>query len=78
MSAVKWNQEDHFFRYYIDDEYVKHPGYNEVGETNDIIILYPQAVPNSNNKDGCWDVYGFTGSNYGKYSWFSGTVFEGI
>ncbi|VDI07269.1 Hypothetical predicted protein [Mytilus galloprovincialis] len=51
-------------RHYIDDVYVKHTGYNEVGEVNNIIILYPQAVPNSKNADGCWDMYGFTGQNY--------------
>ncbi|XP_063400207.1 poly(3-hydroxybutyrate) depolymerase-like [Mytilus trossulus] len=51
-------------RHYIDDVYVKHTGYNEVGELNNIIILYPQAVPNSKNADGCWDMYGFTGQNY--------------
>ncbi|CAC5416591.1 unnamed protein product [Mytilus coruscus] len=51
-------------RYYIDEVYVKHTGYNEIGELNNIIILYPQAVPNSKNADGCWDMYGFTGPNY--------------
>ncbi|CAC5416589.1 unnamed protein product [Mytilus coruscus] len=55
-------------RYYIDDVYVKHTGYNEIGELNNIIILYPQAVPNSKNADGCWDMYGFTGPNYASVS----------
>ena len=50
----------------IDDEYVKHGGYNEVGELNNIIILYPQAIVIGTNPLGCWDWWGYTGTLYGK------------
>lgn len=45
----------------IEEKFARHTGYNEVGELNDIIILYPQIVPNDVNLHGCWDWYGFTG-----------------
>lgn len=45
----------------LEEEFARNTGYNEVGELNDIIILYPQIVPNEVNLPGCWDWYGFTG-----------------
>jgi len=50
----------------IGDKYVRHAGYNEVGELNDIIIIYPQATPTPVNPQGCWDWWGYTGAMYGK------------
>jgi hypothetical protein len=41
-------------------------GYNQVGEANNIIILYPQAISVSVNPYGCWDWWGYTVSFYGK------------
>ena len=42
-------------------------GYNEVADTNGIIVLYPQinstVLPMSNPK-GCWDWWGYTTPNY--------------
>ncbi|KAL4233458.1 hypothetical protein ACF0H5_008139 [Mactra antiquata] len=54
-----------FFHYSstIGDKYVRHGGYNEVGELNDIIILYPQAIKEilyPVNPHGCWDWWGYT------------------
>jgi len=43
---------------FIDDEYVSNAGYNEVGELNDIIIIYPQAIRSlliPSNPNGCFD-----------------------
>lgn len=54
-------------RHYINEDYVRHGGYNEVGELNDIIILYPQVVPIPLNPYGCWDGYGYTGAMFGKF-----------
>ena len=53
-------------RHYINEDYVRHGGYNEVGELNDVIILYPQVVPTALNPFGCWDGYGYTGVWFGK------------
>jgi len=39
-------------------------GYNEWAESNNIIILYPQAQENNLNPYGCWDWWGYTGTVY--------------
>ena len=56
-----------YFRFYIGDKYVQYAGYNEIGELNNIIIVYPQAVASSIllNLNGCWDWWGYTGTYYG-------------
>ncbi|MBI1208157.1 MAG: hypothetical protein GC191_12835 [Azospirillum sp.] len=61
----------------IGDQFYTRSGYNEWGEANNIVILYPQAVntiaPLSLvpwnfqlllNPNGCWDWWGYTGSRY--------------
>lgn len=47
-------------RYTLGDEVARNTGYNEVGELNNIIILYPQAVNILVNPMGCWDWWGYT------------------
>ncbi len=39
-------------------------GYNEWAEANDIIVLYPQAMSNVLNPEGCWDWWGYSGLNF--------------
>ncbi|KAK6188603.1 hypothetical protein SNE40_004746 [Patella caerulea] len=51
-------------RLMVGGVYVNHAGYNEVGELNNIIILYPQAISTLSNLQGCWDWFGYTGSQY--------------
>lgn len=54
----------------IGDKFYTLAGYNEWAEANDIIILYPQAVPAGSwyypwpNPRGCWDWWGYTGSEF--------------
>jgi hypothetical protein len=46
---------------------VKESGLNERADTNDTIVLYPQATapPASlTNPEGCWDWWGYTGADY--------------
>ncbi|XP_038066214.1 uncharacterized protein LOC119736247 [Patiria miniata] len=52
----------------IGDDFYTKTGYNEVGELNNIIILYPQALINTwlVNPLGCWDWWGYKDSDYGK------------
>ena len=43
-------------------------GYNELADTNDIIVLYPQVQPSSGffspfNPKGCWDFWGYSSVN---------------
>jgi len=48
----------------IKMDYVEKTGYNTWAETNDIIILYPQAMTTTLNPEGCWDWWGYTGIEY--------------
>jgi poly(3-hydroxybutyrate) depolymerase len=48
----------------IQDTYVRHAGYNRWAETNNIIVLYPQAKHASANPEGCWDWWGYSGPDY--------------
>jgi len=49
----------------IQLQYVQDAGYNRWAESNNIIILYPQAVRSElTNPEGCWDWWGYTDSNY--------------
>jgi poly(3-hydroxybutyrate) depolymerase len=44
----------------IDDKFVKHAGYNQWADTNDMIVLYPQTVPKpGSNPNGCWNWFDF-------------------
>jgi len=55
-------------RWHLGDVFARNAGYNEVGELNNIIIIYPQATPtNATNPYGCWDWWGYTVSYYGTY-----------
>jgi hypothetical protein len=58
----------------ITDKYVKNTGYNRWADTNNIIVVYPQAVSTSTmpigggafvpNMNGCWDWIGWYGTDF--------------
>jgi hypothetical protein len=50
----------------IQTTFITKSGYNTWAESNKIVVIYPQAVKNMllNNPNGCWDWWGYTGSNY--------------
>lgn len=48
----------------IGDQFIKHSGFNEYAEANDIMILYPQTLIHLANFQGCWDFTGYTGMSY--------------
>jgi hypothetical protein len=56
----------------IGDRYIRHAGYNEWADTNQLIILYPQTIVGNPFTDfgtplnpfGCWDWWGYTNFNY--------------
>jgi len=59
FHAIRWN---------LGEVFVRNTGYNEVGELNNIIILYPQVTATDIiNPLGCWDIWGFASTYYGKY-----------
>jgi len=48
----------------IGNTFYTQTGYNEIAETNSLIILYPQALKTELNPKGCWDWWGITGPDY--------------
>lgn len=52
---------------YIGNTFVQQAGINEWADTNNILVLYPQAIASPaqpRNPEGCWDWWGYTGANY--------------
>ena len=50
---------------YIDDAIIVHSGFNEWAESNDIVIVYPQAARHHPlNYGACWDAKGMFDSYY--------------
>ncbi len=48
----------------VGETFVRETGYNDWAETNRLIILYPQIKKSLVNPNGCWDWWGYTGSDY--------------
>jgi poly(3-hydroxybutyrate) depolymerase len=49
----------------VGDEFVKHTGFARWADANGIVVLFPQvASGNLSNPQGCWDWWGYTGSDY--------------
>jgi poly(3-hydroxybutyrate) depolymerase len=47
----------------IGDNYYTGTGYNEIADTNKIIVLYPQTTTSDSNPKGCWDFWGYSGED---------------
>ncbi|MGB0732257.1 MAG: poly(3-hydroxybutyrate) depolymerase, partial [Pontibacterium sp.] len=52
-------------------EYVTETGYNNVADTNNIIVLYPQAKKSALNPKGCWDFWGYSNNNLPPFTYFT-------
>ncbi len=50
----------------VDDQFVRHAGYNRWAESNRIVVLYPQTGSTSTN--GCWDWWGYDSIDYARKS----------
>lgn len=51
----------------IGNDYYTTTGYNELADTNHIIVLYPQTEPSQImplNPKGCWDWWGYSGNHF--------------
>ena len=50
----------------IGDQFFSKTGYNNWAESNNIVVLYPQATANAliGNPKGCWDWWGYSGSAF--------------
>jgi hypothetical protein len=55
----------------IGDRYVRETGYNEIADTNRIIVLYPQVEKSAKNPLGCWDFWGYTSDDPSNPDFFS-------
>jgi len=55
---------DHGHEPPFGDRYVTRTGYNEIADSNDIVVLYPQVEgvddEDVQNPDGCWDWWGYS------------------
>ncbi|MBK4735978.1 extracellular catalytic domain type 2 short-chain-length polyhydroxyalkanoate depolymerase [Noviherbaspirillum pedocola] len=52
----------------IGNAFITNSGLNEYADTNQLIVIYPQTIASSYstsyNPNGCWDWWGYTGTNY--------------
>lgn len=46
------------------DEFLHESGYTHWAGGNRIVVLFPQVKPSRSNPRGCWDFWGFTGSQW--------------
>jgi hypothetical protein len=44
--------------------FMQYSGFSEWAEGSSIVLLFPQAIVTDLNPDGCWDWWGFSGTNY--------------
>lgn len=48
----------------VGNIFVKWNGLNDWAESNNIIVIYPQIISSFVNPQGCWDFWGYTGTNF--------------
>ncbi|NEX60739.1 extracellular catalytic domain type 2 short-chain-length polyhydroxyalkanoate depolymerase [Noviherbaspirillum galbum] len=48
----------------VGSAFYRNTGYNKWADTNNIIVLYPQANVTSANPNGCWDWWGYDDVNF--------------
>jgi poly(3-hydroxybutyrate) depolymerase len=48
----------------VGDAFVEQTGFARLADTNRLVVLFPQTVATGNNPQGCWDWWGYTGSNF--------------
>ncbi|KAL0487206.1 feruloyl esterase B [Acrasis kona] len=48
----------------VGEQFFRDTGLNEYAESNDLVILYPQAHSSKLNPNGCWDWWGYSGPQY--------------
>jgi hypothetical protein len=57
------------------NRYFTTTGYNQIADSNDIIVLYPQAQGTdgngTQNPDGCWDWWGYTSESTSRPDYYS-------
>ena len=58
--------------------FIEHSGLNEWAESNNIVVLYPQATSNvlAENPNACFDWWGYAGSNYAQKAGAQQSIFR--
>ncbi len=51
-------------RGYVGDDFAKETGFARWADANRLIVLFPQTIASTNNPQGCWDWWGYTGRDY--------------
>jgi hypothetical protein len=51
-------------RTFVGDTFARDSGFARWADTNNIIVLFPQTAATPLNPQGCWDWWGYTGSDY--------------
>ena len=51
-------------RTFVGETFARDSGYARWADTNNLIILFPQTATTPLNPQGCWDWWGYTGSDY--------------
>jgi hypothetical protein len=46
------------------DAFIRETGFARWADSNDLVILFPQVAASPLNPQGCWDWWGYTGSDY--------------
>jgi poly(3-hydroxybutyrate) depolymerase len=67
VVALHGCASDHAF---LGDYFAKNTYLNQYADTNNLVVLYPQTAPTAIPIDplGCWDWYGYDGSNFAQKS----------
>jgi poly(3-hydroxybutyrate) depolymerase len=60
----------------IGDAFIKKAYLNEYADTNDTIVLYPQATTATGNPNGCWNWWGYGGD--ARYAQHGGKQIEAV
>lgn len=64
----------------VGDDFYSDTGYNPWADTNNILVLYPQVNASTipYNPQGCWDWFGYTGTNYALQSGVQPTAIKAM
>ena len=50
---------------WIGDSYIQQSGLLQAADVNNVVIVFPQALPSLTNPLGCWDWWGYLGDTQG-------------
>ena len=59
-------------------DYIQMIGINPWAEENNIIVIYPQTVNSVSDEGGCWDLDGYTGTNFALKSGIQVSAIHGM